>query len=105
MKDKYIASKAFNKSEVFKGIDHSNSNNASDKTLQNGFNTAFLWSGIICVVVIVASGIMFVSAAGNPQTVSKAKNALTYSVVGLIVIILATAIVNLVINAISSGNV
>ena len=57
---------------------------------------------ILLWVVGIAAGITFVTAAGNPSKISQARTMLTYAVVGLVVAILAYAIVNFVINA-SSG--
>ena len=62
-----------------------------------------LWVvGIASVIVIIYAGITFIISAGNPSKISQAKTMLTYAVVGLVVAILAYAIVNFVINA-SSG--
>lgn len=63
----------------------------------NVINTMLFAVGIAAVVVIIISGIYFVTSAGNAETVKKAKNALIYSIVGLVVTILAYAIVNFVI--------
>ena len=40
------------KSKVFNNVDTSNKDKANDASLQNAFNTAFIWAGIICVIVI-----------------------------------------------------
>jgi hypothetical protein len=52
--------------------------------------------GIIAVVVIIISGIRFVSSRGDSNAVSKARTTLIYSVVGLVVATMAFAIVNFV---------
>ncbi len=62
-----------------------------------------LWVvGIAAVIVIIYAGITFITAAGNPSAIARAKTMIIYSVVGLVVAILAYAIVNFVINT-SSG--
>ena len=53
-------------------------------------------AGVIAVIVIIVAGIQFSLAGGNPQTVSKAKNAIIYSLVGLIVVASAFMITNFV---------
>ncbi len=67
------------------------------------FNTAFLWAGIVCAIVIVMGGIAYVTSTGEPQKVSTAKNTIMNAAIGLIITLLAAAIVNLVVNAINNG--
>ena len=55
--------------------------------------------GLLSVVIIIYSGILYIISAGNSSTVQKAKTTLTYAVVGLIVAILSYAIVSFVVNA------
>lgn len=106
-KYRFIAngSEGFDKTKVLKGIDTSNRDKASDASMQNAFNTAFIWAGMICVIVIIISGLTFITAAGNPGTLSKAKSALIYACVGIIVILSAALIVNLIIGGILTGSV
>ena len=61
------------------------------------FNTAYLWAGIICVAIIIVSGILYTTSAGDSARVKTAKNAITYAVVGIVVILLAFTITNFVI--------
>ena len=62
-----------------------------------------LWVvGIAAVIVIIYAGITFVTAAGNPSAITRAKTMIIYAVIGLAVAILSYAIVNFVINT-SSG--
>lgn len=67
---------------------------------QGIFNKVFLWSGIIAVIMIIYGGIQYVTSVGNPQATSKAKSTVIYSVVGLLIVIFAAAIVNVVVGAI-----
>ena len=53
----------------------------------------------VSVVVIIIAGITYTTSGGDSAMVTKAKNTLLYAVVGLVVAILAYAIVNYVINA------
>ena len=58
-----------------------------------------LWTvGILSVVMIIFSGFRYITSAGDASKTKSAQSALTYSVVGLIVAIMAYAIVNMVIN-------
>jgi len=49
--------------------------------------------GLLSVIMIIVSGISYVVSSGDAGKVAKAKNTLTYAVVGLIVAFLAYAIV------------
>ncbi|TSC93245.1 MAG: conserved membrane protein of unknown function [Candidatus Berkelbacteria bacterium Licking1014_7] len=51
-------------------------------------------SGIIAIIVIVVSGIKIMLSAGSDDQVASAKNSIKWAILGLIVIILATTIVN-----------
>lgn len=67
------------------------------------FNTAFLWAGIVCAIIIVIGGISYVTSTGDPQKVAKAKNTIMYAAIGLAITLLAAAIVNLVVGAVNNG--
>ncbi len=70
---------------------------SAGQVLQNGLNIAYFLAGTIAVIVIIVGGIMYATSAGNSGNVSKAKNMLLYSVVGLVIVIAAYAITNFVI--------
>lgn len=53
--------------------------------------------GAVSVVMIIYGGFRYVTSAGNSDSVTKAKNTILYAVVGLVVALLAFAIVNFVI--------
>ena len=59
-------------------------------------NTVSAVAAVVAVVVIIVAGIQMSSANGNPQTVSKAKNAILFSVIGLIIVASAFTIINFV---------
>jgi len=54
--------------------------------------------GAISVIVLIIGGILYVISGGNSSSVAKAKNTITYAIVGLIVSFLAYAIVNWVVD-------
>jgi len=68
----------------------------ADDVLQNGLDIVYLLAGIIAVIVIIVGGIMYATSAGNSGNITKAKNLIMYSVVGLGVIIAAFAITRFV---------
>jgi uncharacterized membrane protein YwzB len=55
--------------------------------------------GIVFVVLVVYAGFLYLTAAGDDSKVKKAKELLTQSVIGLIIIIAAYAIASFVIDA------
>ena len=58
-----------------------------------------LWAvGILSVIMIIFSGFRYITSAGDASKTKSAQSTLIYSVVGLIVAIMAYAIVNMVIN-------
>ena len=57
--------------------------------------------GILAVIMLIWGGIRYVLAGGDSGAVSSAKKTILYAVVGLIVAILAYAIVNFVITTIA----
>lgn len=80
---------------------HKNKNN--EQELQNRvrsiLNTVYLWIGIIATIVIIIAGIFYMISLGDAAKIQRAKNAIIYAIIGLIVTLAAFAITNLVINA------
>ena len=65
--------------------------------LGNVIDWVLILVGAIAVLFIVWSGIQYITASGNKDKAENAKKTLTYAVLGLIVIVLAKVIVELVI--------
>lgn len=72
----------------------SDSNNA----LSSIMNTVYFVAGIVAVVGIIIGGYLYVTSMGDPGKVTKAKNAVFYSVIGLVIVFMAFAITQLLIN-------
>lgn len=68
-----------------------------EQLLTNGLNLTYFLAGSIAVIVIVVAGIMYTTSSGDAGRVAKAKNLLTYSIVGLVVVLSAFLITNFVI--------
>lgn len=75
--------------------------NSTDLTAQIALiiNSIIGVIGIISVVVIILGGITYSTSQGDPSKVKKGKDTILYGVIGLIVSLLAFAIVNFVIQA------
>ena len=59
--------------------------------------------GIVAVVMIVLGGITYSTSQGDPAKVKKGKDTILYGVIGIIVSLLAFAIVNFVLDALING--
>jgi hypothetical protein len=56
-------------------------------------------SVLVAVALIVAAGYMFITSAGDPEKVDKARKALTAAIVGMIIVFTARLIVGFVIDS------
>ena len=54
--------------------------------------------GAVAVVMIIIGGIRYVTSDGDSSRITSAKNTILYSVIGLIIALLAFALVNFIIN-------
>lgn len=59
-------------------------------------NLLLYLTGTVAVIMVIFSGYQFVTAAGDVDKVKKAKGALLYSVIGIVIVTLAYTIVNFV---------
>lgn len=59
--------------------------------------------GAISVIMIIIGGLRYVISGGNATAVTAAKNTILYAIVGVIVALLAYAIINFVLNSFASG--
>jgi hypothetical protein len=64
-------------------------------------NVMLFGVGAISVIMIIIGGLRYVVSGGNSSNVTAAKNTILYAVVGIIVAILAYAIINFVIGSFS----
>ncbi len=59
---------------------------------------------IVATLMIIYGGVLYLTSAGNEDTASRAKKTIAYGVIGLVVIGLAYALVNLITNNVLSGS-
>ena len=67
--------------------------------IQNILTAVFSIIGVVAVVMIILGGISYATSQGDPGKVKKGKDTILYGVIGLIVALLAFAIVNFVLGA------
>lgn len=75
-----------------------------NSTFKNVTNILLYIAGIIAVVMIIISGLRMISSRGEPESVAKGRQTLTYSVIGLVVVILAFTIVNFVLTTVGGNS-
>lgn len=66
-------------------------------------NVLLFLVGAISVIMIIFGGFRYVVSGGNATSISAAKNTILYAVVGIIVAILAYAVINFVITSFAPG--
>ncbi len=69
--------------------------------VKNVINIVSLIVGFVSVLVIMFSGFRFITAGGDQNTVSSARNTLMYAVIGLTIATIAQLIVHIVLNSAS----
>ena len=67
-------------------------------TLKNIINVIIGIVGFLAVVMIILGGISYTTSAGDASKVKKAKDTIMYGIIGLVIAILAFAIVNFVLS-------
>ena len=63
-------------------------------------NTVLLIVGLISVIMLVYGGLRYILSGGDSKKVTDAKNTILYAIIGLIISLLAYAIVNFVLNSV-----
>ena len=90
------------KDEVKKGADMTNSGGSAKQDLPDVIttiiNVMLFIAGALAVIMIIYGGIRYITAHGDEKQVKVAKDTIVYSVVGLIIAILAYALVTFIFN-------
>ena len=73
-------------------------------TVNQAYNGALAIAGIVAVIFVIVGGIKYSLSSGDPSELSKAKNTILYSIVGLIVVISAFMIVRFVTGSLGDNN-
>ena len=80
-----------------------NKSNTNDlmKTVNQIINIVIGVIGFAAVAMTIYGGVQYTTSAGDPGKVKKAKDTIMYGIVGLVVAILAFAIVNFVLSSLT----
>ncbi len=69
-------------------------------TVNTVINVAIGIIGLLAVIMIIVGGFQYTTSAGDSGKVTKAKNTIMYGVIGLVIALLAYAIVNFVLKSV-----
>ena len=72
-------------------------------SVKNIINAVIGVLGIVCVVVMIVGGVNYMTSSGDTGKVKKAKDTILYGLIGLVVCVLAFAIVNFVVDNLLGG--
>ena len=70
----------------------------ADNMVEPIVSTLLFVVGVVAVVVIIIGGILYVTSTGDPGKTKRAKDTILYAVIGLVVAIMAYAIVAFVVS-------
>lgn len=85
-------------SSVCKEVSGSSNTNPFIDIIKTAINIISILTGIAAVIGIMVSGLRMILAGGNAESVASARSGLIYSMVGVVVVVLAQAIVVFVLN-------
>jgi hypothetical protein len=83
------------------GNEKGNTAGAFTNLLKSIINILLFIIGAIAVIMIIIGGIRYTTSNGDQAQVTSAKNTILYAIVGLVVAIMAFAIVNFVLDALN----
>lgn len=66
-------------------------------------NTMLFVIGVVAVIMLIVGGFRYIFSGGNSQNVNAAKDTILYAVIGIVVALLAYAIVNFVLGQFSAA--
>ena len=78
-----------------------NKGNTSDYNLMVVFNWLYALAALVAVGYIVYAAIMYATSDGDANRIKKATKTITYSIIGLVIVVLAWAITTFVIKSIN----
>lgn len=70
------------------------------QTVKNVLNTVIGLAGLIAVIFMVIGGILIITSGGDEEKSKKGKGYVTYGIVGLVIVIVAGALVNYLITTV-----
>jgi len=69
----------------------------ADNILGDVLTLVYFFTGVVAMIVLIIAGIMYATANGDSSRITAAKNTILYSIVGLVLILMAFTITGFVI--------
>lgn len=76
--------------------------NGDDSIFKRVVNIMLFIVGAVAVIMLIFGGVRYVTSGGAQDQVTAAKNTIMYAIIGIVVAILAYAVVNFVISGVST---
>lgn len=73
---------------------------SASSALSGILNTVYFWAAVAAVGFVIYGGFQYVLSSGDPGKVRKAKDTLLYSIIGLVVVLIAFVITKFVIDGV-----
>ncbi len=80
-------------------VNNVNDSGSLEDTVKLGINAGMYIAGIAAVIVIILGGITYATSQGDPSKIQKAKKTIIGGLIGLIIVVLAFAIVTFVLGS------
>lgn len=75
---------------------HAPTSAANDSALKSALATAYVWAGIICVLMVIIGGVRYTVSNGDSSGIQSAKNTILYALAGLVIVLAAAGITQLI---------
>ncbi len=86
-----------------RGVDQASTLFGSTGIFTTITNVLLFGVGAIAVIMVVIGGLRYVISGGNSTNITAAKNTILYAVIGMVIAILAYALINFVIGSLAPG--
>ena len=104
MKSYFLKTLAFTLPDLWGGTSKGNSAsppglNDLRQLIFNVAGIAVALVGTVALIFLIIGGFQYITSAGNPDNIGKAKNTILYSIMGLILVIISYAIIKFITSA------
>ena len=81
-----------------------NSSQSLSDLIVNVIRIMLLFAGAIAVFFVIVGGYQYIASGGNEETAEKGRKTLINAIIGIIVVVLAYAIINVIVNLVGSNS-
>lgn len=71
--------------------------------IKSVLNAVYFWSGAIAMIVIIVAGFFYITSIGDASKVKRAKDAILGAVIGLVIVLLAFSVTNIVMSGVNGS--